>query len=80
MAAVFLCVCLFSCFLGSLLPLPLYITLSFQPDPIPPTPLHHSADGFCDESGSEVHFIAWSACKESSISLVCSHFKRWRGF
>lgn len=66
----------FFCFLGRLDPLPLYITLSFQADL---TPLRHSADGFCDESGSEVYFIARSACKESSISLVWSHFKRWRG-
>lgn len=67
----------FFCFLGSLLPIPLYISLSFQPGF---TPLRRSADGFCDESGSEVYFIAWSACKESSIPLVWSHFKRWQGF
>lgn len=69
--------CLFSVFPDSLLPPARYIPLPFHPDP---TPLRHSAHGVCDESTSQVYFIAWSACKESSISLLWSHLKRWRGF
>lgn len=72
---------LFSCLSLSLFSLLFFLSFPlFNPTPLPSITVLIFFFFFCERRDSEMCFMAWSACKSTSNSVVLSHFKKWRFF